>query len=281
MKTEIMTQIENHGLLRPVYEVPLLLPNGQEVPNKKAILFEDNDSYISTVGSSYEVISNESAFSSIADSLIQSGLNLEGMTTTVSSSKTKSRNLVHFHLPAHRLEVLEGDEVDLQIVARNSYDGSWKMSTDVGGFRIACANGQVRGDYRQSYSNRHTSSYDGNVMVDRMIESVNAFAELGKQWLEMTGNKITRDQAIDSILVYLGKKLKDGQTRHELIEAPRQTLLRSTIDKMDSYIDELGLNEYAVYNTMTDDATHHQSSSQADSILYRQKQIPKALEILH
>lgn len=75
-------------------------------------------------------------------------------------------------------------------------------------------------------------------------------------------DNVDRDEAIDMILDYLRKKLKNKEERDALIESKRATEVQSLLQSYSLYEKELGNNLFAVYNTLTDHATH--KSDRAD-----------------
>lgn len=275
---DIMSSFEAQGTFREVMAVPLSMPNGDVVPNKKALVHTDDASYISTVGKNYRVIQNEEVFSKLASSMAESTLDLDGFTVSRTSSTTNARSLVSIVLPAHQIETRKGDMTNLQLLTRNSYDGTWKFQVDVGGFRIACANGQIYGDFVNAYANRHTNGFTFDGMLEHLLNSADTFATMGHRWMEMKGMKVTKDQAIDMLMDYMGKTLKDREARDKLLESKRATAVHDMMDLRVKYTKEMGSNMFAMYNVMTDHASHvGDATSVADAQNYRQKQVVKTL----
>jgi len=280
-QTALMNNFQKTGLLREVKEVDLTMPNGNLVPNKKAIIYADDDSYISTVGNRYTVIQNEQVMEKLSQALVESGLNLKGFKISHSSSATNARNLVKITLPEHHIETSKGDSTLLQILARNSYDGSWKQMLDIGGWRMACANGQVWGDGMNAASNRHTQGYDVALMAEYLSHAIDVFKEMGAQWLSMKKKKLTKIQAEDLILEYLGKKVADKEDRDRILTSERSTLVQSMLESWGNYKSELGSNVFALYNTFTYHASHVEDvSSPADAQIIRSQQLTKIISPL-
>ena len=279
-KTQIMSQIEEAGILNTVKKVPLIMPNGVEVPNKYAIVDAETEKYVSVVGGNYNIIQNEEVFSAVASSIEKSGIKTDGMTVNAMKSETMARQLVSFRFPEHSIEMKHGDVTDMQIVFRNSLDGTWLFRADVGGFRIACANGQVYGDYENAYQNRHTKSFSLNQLIDYLTNSVDRFADIGIRWAEMRGFKITKDQAIDMFLEYLGKQVKDKEAREKLLDSERAITVQHMMGLWTKYFKQFGSNMYCVYNCMTDHATHvgEHIKSKADVVDLNQRKITKIID---
>ena len=273
----IMNRIEKAGILRPVKTVEMFMPNGEVVPNKKAIVNADDESFVSVVGGAYNVIQNEEVFDRVATSLLKSNLDLTGLDVAADTSATCARQIVSFKLPAHQIETSKNDTTQMQIVVRNSLDGTWMFRTDVGGFRIACANGQVYGDFTNAYANRHTKNFNIEALLDGIVASSEIFTNLGLEWARLANIDLTRDQAVDFFLQFLGKKLKD---KDQLLGSDRAATVHEVLGLWDDYSEEMGSTAYAAYNVMTDYASHvGEKKSIADVIDVRQKQVIKALDL--
>tara|TARA_R110000787_G_scaffold267478_1_gene373838 strand:+ start:72 stop:908 length:837 start_codon:yes stop_codon:yes gene_type:complete len=251
-----MTQLDGSEVLKAVVEKPLFLEGGFEIPNKKAIMTADTNEYVATVGKKYQIAQTKDTIVRFADSLDEAGLDTNGMIVQASTSRNGVRSAIKFQLPEHTISLRENDNTDLQIVARNSHDGSWPFKIDVGGFRIACANGQVIGEYVDAFRSRHTSnmSYDG--VVPGLERSIEMFEQAGHKWVEYRKQRVTREQGEDVILDYLGKSFNDNEERAKLFE--RKSARRDQMfDDLGAYGKDMGWNLLAVYNTMTDDASHN------------------------
>jgi len=251
-----MTQLDGSEVLAAVVSQPMFLENGFEIPNKKAIMTRDTNEYVSTVGHKYTLVQTEDMLSRFAVSLDKAKIDTNGMVVTASTSKNGVRSAIKFQLPEHSISLRENDNTDLQIVTRNSHDGSWPFKIDVGGFRIACANGQVLGDYVDAFRSRHTTnmSYDG--VVPGLERSIEMFESAGHKWVEYRKQKVTKKQGEDVILDYLGKTFNGEEERAKLLE--RKSARRDEMfDDLGAYGKDMGWNLLAVYNTMTDDASHN------------------------
>ena len=280
-QNRLMSKFEQTGLLREVEAVDLTMPNGELVPNKKAIIYSDDQSYISTVGRTYAVIQNEEVMEKLSQALVESELNLKGFSVMHSSSATKARNLVKITLPEHKIETSKGDITALQLLARNSYDGSWTQRLDLGGWRMACANGQVWGDSMKAYANRHTQGHSIEQMAEYLSHAIDVFKEMGSQWLTMQKKKLTIPQAEDLILEYLGKRVVDKADRERILTAERASSVQELLTSWTAYKEELGSNVFALYNTFTQHASHVADvTNPADTEVIRRQQITKIISPL-
>lgn len=73
-----------------------------------------------------------------------------------------------------------GDEMAFKVTARNSYDGSWKVSLVDTIERLACLNGAVRSEKGIMLQGKHTSRLN----VDRIVGGLGTMLERFEKWAE-------------------------------------------------------------------------------------------------
>lgn len=281
--TTLLDTVNTTELFRKVETCPIQMVDGAIIPNKKAIIYSDTGEYVSTVGDKYRVVNNEEVFTPFAKAIVESQLDLNGIKTKTTFG-AGGRSALSFIFPEHSVETRKGDATALQLVARNSHDGSWKFQVDLGGFRIICANGQVAGNFATSYANRHSSGFNIDEMASHLTQSIESFNKMGQYWLDLQGISMDRNDSIDMVLAYLGRRLKTStiagknEERDMLLNSGRAKTLQAIVGSLDKYRDELGGNAYATYNALTDHASH--ASSSADSIFAKGKQVTKVMESL-
>jgi hypothetical protein len=262
----ILEVVREAGLLREVKKAKIQIAAGKVIPNRQAVIYADTKEYIATVGSTYRLISNEETILPFATALIESNMDLTGMVFKASQNKAQSRSLMTFILPSYEVATSKNDTTQLQFVLRNSYDGSWKFQLDAGGFRLACANGQVIGDYMNMFNNMHTSGFTITSMVDRLHHAINVFSDMGRYWLELQDIKLSSDDAMKHILTFLGKAPKTMAEQLAMLSSSRAKSIIKIVALYEKYVAELGDNAFALYNTMTDYASHNNTAAdyQAD-----------------
>lgn len=272
--TQVLAPLEAAGGLFTPTEVELTLPNGEIVPDKKAIIDKNSEEYVSTVGSNYQLISNREIFTQFANVLRASSLDTTDM--KVRPTITKSRSYVQFTFPKHSVEIREGDVTELQICARNSYDGSLRFSLEIGGFRLLCSNGMGIGSYTNVFSNKHSSGYDADKMAAYLETAVEVFNVAGDEWKKMTEIKVTDDQALEVLRIMTEKS--GNETYTEVMEGKNGVLKKALIE-WERYQKELGLNKFALYNTVTHLSSH--ATTKAGCVVglkvYKEKVRDKAL----
>lgn len=271
---QVLDPIEKAGGLFKTCEVDLTLPNGDVVPNKKGIIDCDTEEYVSTVGTTYQVIENREAFTHFANVLSSSNLNTDGM--KVRSTITKARTFIQFTFPQHSVEVRPGDLTELQITARNSYDGSTRFSLDIGGFRLLCSNGMGIGSYTNCYSNKHSTGYSEKKMAEYLETAVEVFTMAGEEWKRMVEVAVTDDQALEVLKIMVERK--SDKTYAEILEG-KNGILKDALAEWERYKKEMGSNKFSLYNTVTHLSTHCSTKS-GDLVglkIYKEKVRDKAL----
>lgn len=249
--SQVLDPIEARGGLFVPGEVDLTLPNGDIVPDKKAIIDVKTNEYVSTVGNGYQLIPNREVFTQFANALELSSLDTTGM--TVRPTLTKCRSYVTFTFPKHNVEVREGDITELQIVTQNSYDGSLRFSLEIGGFRLLCSNGMGIGSYTNVYSNKHSSGYDSDKMAAYLETAVKVFETAGEEWKAMTKILVTNDQALEVLRIMTERK---GNEDYEEVMNGKNGVLKDALIEWERYRNDLGQNKFALYNTVTHLSTH-------------------------
>lgn len=263
-----MTSIDN--VLTPVHLEDIVTESGIALPSRKAVIRDDGQA-VSVVSDRYNLVSNEEAFSAAAEAILNSGLNTEGMTVDSSEDVNLRRSLVNFIFPAHQVAL--GDDVtNLRLVARNSYDGSWKIETLAGAFRMACANGQVFGEYLNVFSSRHSRSANLSDQNDRVGTIIEAFNSEGEKWVTMSQKEVTRQKALNFLTKF---HAVEHMTLNDLAEKGERNKMQLAMSTYDRYATEMGETMWAVYNTMTELATFNKNgeSNIISMQQYREEQV--------
>jgi len=237
------------------------------ITTHKAIV-DDTGKIISIVGKGYNVVQNADIIPDYERAIYRSQLDTTDMKRDVQQSHYGARTVCTYTFPAHRIEVREGDSMDLKISVLNSYDGSWKFMSLVGALRLACLNGQVIGDYFSSFYGKHTRSLDTDVAVKKLEHSLDVYMENAELWKQYPTTAVSELQAYNVFLNLAGESkvlLELLQTTHAL------------------YVEEVGSNLWALFNTLTDWASHAKfknKSNIASTIITREQKVRKVLPML-
>jgi hypothetical protein len=255
--------------------------NNMVTYDKRVLLMNDQTHEpLSIVGKNYRNTSSHAdQFGYMEDMIINSSLNLEGLTREISVSHEGGRAYARYRFPEHTVQTGEGDETVMELVGRNSFDGSWPSIFELGAWRMICTNLQVIGTVTAVAKRRHTKHSNIEGAVVELGNCLEAFQKEGELWNSYRHIPVSDQQAFEvlatlsenkhaiqsidsinngtgSILEALDKatKTKNG---HERKTSSLNTLW--SLYKND-YKPSLGNNLLALYNTMTDWSTHHQTA---------------------
>ena len=237
------------------------------ITTHKAVV-DEGGNITSVVGKGYNVIQNADIIPDYERAIYRSGLNTTAMERDIQQSHGGARTVVTYTFPAHRIEVKKDDPMDLKISVLNSYDGSWKFMSLVGALRLACLNGQVIGDFFSSFYGKHTMNLDTDVAVDRLETSLDVYLQNAEYWKQYPKISVTDLQAQNVFLNLAGTS----------------KVLNGVLEEIHlKYVDEMGGNLWALFNTLTDWSSHSKFKNirnQAATVITREQKIRKVLPML-
>jgi len=241
----LMTQLDDQGLLFNVTEDKLLTASGIEVPKKKAIIHQSGE-VISVVGENYKVVSNEEIFSSFCRGIEESNIDASDAKVDVTQTDTGSKAMVTFTMPNVSFKVGEdSSDTVMQICTLNSFDGTTRFVSKAGGLRMACLNGQILGSVVSSYSRYHTKSLDVDAAAGGIINMIVDFHKASEYWAAMMQQYVSGDHAAEVFKRFL--YLED----YDFTGKPNKRF-ELCMSMWASYSKEFGSNAYALYNVLTD-----------------------------
>lgn len=240
----------------------------EHIINTHKAVVDEKGNIISVVGKGYNVIQNADIIPDYERAIYRSGLDTRGMERDIQQSHGGARTVVTYTFPAHRIEVKKDDPMDLKISVLNSYDGSWKFMSLVGALRLACLNGQVIGDFFSSFYGKHTMNLDTDAAVDRLETSLDVYLQNAEYWKQYPKISVTDLQAQNVFLNLAGtSKVLNGVLEEIHVK----------------YVDEMGGNLWALFNTLTDWSSHSKFKNirnQAATVITREQKIRKVLPML-
>ena len=237
------------------------------IHSHKAVI-DDEGNIISIVGKGYNIVQNADIIPDYERAIYRSELNTAGMERNIQQSHGGARTVVTYTFPEHRIQIKENDDMDLKISVLNSYDGSWKFMSLVGALRLACLNGQVIGDFFSSFYGKHTMNLDTEVAVDRLETSLDVYLQNAEYWKQYPKISVTDLQAQNVFLNLAGTS----------------KVLNGVLEEIHlKYVEEMGGNLWALFNTLTDWSSHSKFKNirnQAATVITREQKIRKVLPML-
>ena len=237
------------------------------ITTHKAVV-DDKGNIISIVGQGYNVVQNGDIIPDYERAIYRSQLDTTGMTRDIQQSHGGARTVVTYTFPAHKIKVKDGDYINLSISVLNSYDGSWKFMSLVGALRLACTNKLVIGSWFSSFYGKHTRSLDTDVAIEKLKHSLDVYIENAELWKQYPTTAVSELQAHNVFLNLAGESkvlLELLQTTHAL------------------YVEEVGNNLWALFNTLTDWSSHGKFKNKANiasTIITREQKVRKVLPML-
>ena len=224
---------------------------------------------IAVVGIGYTVVQNDGIFRQIEDAIYSSPIDTTGMVRKIKTSHLGARTVVTYTFPAHTVDINDrGDNVMLTIKVLNSYDGSWRLMTLVGAVREVCKNGMVIGEYFSEVLQKHTKNIDTDVTVQKLSHALEVFGQNAELWTSYPSTPVSDLQATNVLMSLAGGS-------KTLLELLQQTHVR--------YVDELGKNLWALFNTLTDWSSHAKfknEKNKAATIINRESKVRKVLPMI-
>tara|TARA_X000001382_G_scaffold97872_1_gene72201 strand:+ start:587 stop:1549 length:963 start_codon:yes stop_codon:yes gene_type:complete len=260
---------------------------------KRVIYNKQNDKLINVVGSKYRLeYQPKECINIVEEMLVNSGLDLTGLTRRYSESHDGGRYLTSYDLPAHAFDMGNGEENIPQILHRNSYDGSWPFTIEAGVIRMACTNGQVLLDRLATYTAKHTMSLNPVHGATKIAKCISTLDREKERWAAWRKHCISDMEAF-KIFAKAAKFKVDPTMSLEEIFSSKTWINGRTKDikflwtqYVNKEVPALGANEWAVYNAMTHWSTHAEGNTKssikniASTRIDRRDSIRKACTLL-
>lgn len=226
----------------------------------RGIINEESGELLSTVKPSYCLHQYSETFESLESLLVQSELDLSGITREVGFSHGGGRMKVIYDLPAHQIDLGNGDISNMQVGAYDSVDGCWSLNQFVGAVRMLCLNSQVSISHLTNYRAKHTQALDLEVAKSITARCINEFTVQGEMWKRWKKNTVSDREAFE----ILWKAAKDAPLAKdaglaETLESKAFLGTPSLVYLWNQYKTEkklLGGNQWAVFNALTHWSTH-------------------------
>jgi hypothetical protein len=185
------------------FEVPFSDATGEPVMASaerfKAVVREDTGKVLAVHRSTYNLVHNEEIYPQFEEALRRSKLDLTDMYTSIAVNDDGASVVKSYHFPAHKVAISKGDEVDMVLRVRNSYDGRWAFGTVLGGYRLICSNGMVIGKQFSSSYGKHTRNLNVSTSVDKLNAAIDVYKEHQSMW-ELWSSKTVTDMAIRQMI---------------------------------------------------------------------------------
>ena len=208
----------------PVKEVPAIWADRENgnILNKdtghKFIVREDTGDVLSCMTNEYKLVKNETILD-YANPIIKKN---KGKLKEVKSFANGAKTMMKWIFPDDKVKISNDDELNPEIIIKNSYDGSIGVNILAGAFRLVCSNGAIIGVIAQDYKNKH-SVY--NVALDDIEEIIHETIKRTKvifkdEFPILQNNKIN-DSHIVKLLKMFPYKANETVTQRLIADKPQ------------------------------------------------------------
>lgn len=255
----------------PVYaKTPVLYKTDEhdylKAPGRHLILNTRNNQVVNVVKDKFSLdYQPKDGVNIIENMLINSGLDLTDISREYSEAYDGGRYVVNYTLPAHEIDLGGGDVSALRLCHRNSFDGSWCFTLEVGYLRMVCTNGQVSIDHFTLFKTKHTPRMSPEHGARKIAAVLNGFEKERERWTAWKQQSITDMEAFRIFAKAAKFQIDDQMSLHEILSSKNYSMSRAMKYMWNQYQNnekrDLGSNEWAAYNAMTHWATHAPAST--------------------
>tara|TARA_R100001244_G_scaffold129960_1_gene101783 strand:+ start:913 stop:1698 length:786 start_codon:yes stop_codon:yes gene_type:complete len=156
--------------LFPVKEVPVMYDiagkDKSQPAGYKLIVREDNNKILSCMTNDYKVVTNKQIVDVATPILAKHKAVLKEAVSLADGQKTVWKWVI----PDKKIKIAKNDELNPEIIIKNSYDGSLQVNILAGAFRLVCSNGLVIGVTIGKKSFKHNVNNINLENIDEQIE---------------------------------------------------------------------------------------------------------------
>ena len=235
---------------------------GEPEPDAFQVVRTDTNSVLGHHGSRYKLVPHDDVVNSIEDAIKQADITKDyKLTVSVFENGRKMRGEVLF--PDLTSEFKESpvvnDIVQARIVFTNSYDQSWSFYQSFDALRLWCTNGCTTPDAVTRTRNKHTTSLNVEGSALKIQKGAEHFHKRKDQWQVWLKRKLTDDW----VELFFKKTIAKSFTRQKFgdgVNNVNNKQLENLLRIWDNEKNQLGNNQWALYNCLTYWATHTQDA---------------------
>jgi len=241
-----------------------------EVPDSKFIIREDTGRAFKAVGLDYQLVNHSEAFKTAEKIIHGSGLDTTDMTREFKISHEGARAFAYYRFPMHQEEIALNDTIELQLLVRNSVDGSMRFCIEYGALRLACLNGMTALGSIGKFKRKHTKYLNIHDAIEPLTNVMEVYNSSVETWKRFTTRNVSDAEAIkiiaDAVATPDIKKFIinsidsefNGDVEHCLWhkQLSRAYQVKDVWGEYKKYRRDLGANLWGVYNALTHWSTH-------------------------
>jgi hypothetical protein len=148
---------------------------GYKIDGYKRVFNETDGQTLAIHTDSYELRPYYESFKQLEDAIAESSLDQRGLMSKTEFSHNGGRCFRSYLFPHVQIAARSSDPISLQVLAFDSYDGTYSTSIAAGGYRYICLNGSYFGKTIHQLKVRHVRG--AKLRFDNGLEKVIAAAE--------------------------------------------------------------------------------------------------------
>lgn len=153
---------------------------GKKVPDKFAVVRQDNGSPLSVVGNQYQIVQNSECFG-FFDGLVE-----QGLATFHKAYSTHNGAKVNIIADLGETNI-GGDNGRKRITLRTSHDGTCRITGILQVYRLVCSNGLMAYNKENSFAIKHTVSYTEKL---RQAKKLIGIADQYYKWFKQQADRL-------------------------------------------------------------------------------------------
>jgi hypothetical protein len=247
---------------------------------KYATYRTDTSEELGVHGERYRAVQPSKMIDTCRNILERSDLNLDGITEDIRTSHNGSRTFVRYTLPEVSYDTGDGDTASLGLLGITSFDSTWSFMISAAAIQQACLNLQVftSGDVA-IYKSRHTKGINLEAGARIITTALDMFENERERWLDWQQHKIRYEDIISYFANAINyKPLMSEFYSHKKHDEINELISKSKdmtyiVDKFRTiYKPKFGDTMWAVYNSLTDWATHAPAKKNIASVNFSRQE---------
>ena len=273
----MMSQIKDWDF--PVEMMPT--PNavtGKPEPDAFQVVRTDNSTVLGHHGSRYKLVTHDDVVNSIMDAVKESNITSDFKDPSISVFENGRKMRGEILFPDLVVEPQVDDYVQARVVFTNSYDASWSFFQSVDALRLWCKNGCTTPDAVTRSRYKHTTFLNVDASAAKIKTGIDHFHKRKDTWQAWMKRTLSNDW----VELFFKKTIAKGFTRQQSVDNVNQKQMENLLRIWETEKNQLGNNQWALYNCLTYWATHTQDARTPHVQRHnREIQIAKAMTSNH
>jgi len=145
-----------------------------KMPKRQTLVRTDTQQILGMCGPNYQILKHADAVDTLNNALKETGFDYNEKTIL---TKVGARLFHHVTFEGMNANI-DGEDVALQLIMLNSYDGSCPFDLDLGGYRFVCQNGMRVGTSLERTRSKHTASLNYKHLIKKIKLKVQSFNDV-------------------------------------------------------------------------------------------------------